>query len=89
MATEITTFGRNVLDAQSEAVPCFPGYPRTFPGEENDPITENCLTMDIYIPNDDDNTERGILFWIHGGGYSSGDSKFYSGIEQGLVILDA
>ena len=37
--------------------------------------------LDIYIPQND-KTGRGILFWIHGGGYVSGDSGYYSGIEQ-------
>ena len=41
--------------------------------------------MDIYIPNGNDaTTGRGILFWIHGGGYVYGDSKLYSGIEQAV-----
>ena len=42
--------------------------------------------MDIYIPNGDNAVEdgHGILFWIHGGGYVTGDSKTYSGVEQAV-----
>jgi len=85
MAEEISSFGRGTFDAQAEAVPCFK---IPYPGEENDIVTEDCLTMDIYIPNGETGIEgnRGILFWIHGGGYQSGDSKFYSGIEQGIRL---
>ena len=53
-------------------------------------ISEDCLTMDIYIPADL-NEEAGILFWIHGGGYITGDSRMYTGIEhatkQGNIVV--
>ena len=52
-------------------------------------ISEDCLTMDIYIPQTE--APKGILLWIHGGGYVSGDSRTYSGIEhvksQGNIVV--
>ena len=81
MGEEIDTFGAEILNAQSEAVSCFPGLPR------NDSFSENCLTLDIYIPRGDSVKEKGILFWIHGGRYTTGYSKFYTGIEQGTVVI--
>ena len=46
--------------------------------------------MDIYIPTGlTDNAQ--ILFWIHGGGYITGDSRMYTGIEhatkQGNIVV--
>ena len=49
-------------------------------GTTSDISTENCLTLDIYRPAGDDKGE--ILFWIHGGGFATGASSFYSGVEQ-------
>ena len=31
-----------------------------------------------------DTAERNVLFWIHGGGYTVGDSRTYSGIKQAV-----
>ena len=49
-------------------------------GTTSDISTENCLTLDIYRPAGDNKGE--ILFWIHGGGFATGASSFYSGVEQ-------
>ena len=81
MAEMIVAFpGRGTFDARSQGPTCF-RFP--LPGEILGEMSEDCLTLDIYIPRDG-RTDRGILFWIHGGGYISGDSSFYSGIEQAL-----
>ena len=61
-------------------------YPRK--AELNGEISEtDCLTVDIYIPRNSPRPkgEQGILFWIHGGGYQTGDSKYYSGLEQAVT----
>lgn len=49
-------------------------------GSTPDYSAESCLTLDIYRPAGDDKGE--ILFWIHGGGFATGASSFYSGVEQ-------
>lgn len=36
-------------------------------------VSEDCLTVDIYIPRNSTREQKGILYWIHGGGYQSGD----------------
>ena len=43
--------------------------------------------MDIYIPRNSPRPkgEQGILYWIHGGGYQTGDAKYYSGLEQAIT----
>ena len=49
-------------------------------GSTPDYSSESCLTLDIYRPAGADKGE--ILFWIHGGGFATGASSFYSGVEQ-------
>ena len=51
--------------------------------ERSGTVSEDCLTVDIYIPRYSEREAMGILYWIHGGSYVSGDAKFYSGIHQG------
>ena len=34
-------------------------------------VSENCLSFDLYVPRNATNV--GVLFWIHGGGFSVGD----------------
>ena len=81
MAEMIEQFpGRNTFDARDKGPTCL-RYP--LPGEELGEMSEDCLTLDIYIPQNEE-TDRGILVWIHGGGYVSGDSSYYSGIEQAV-----
>jgi len=52
--------------------------------EANGNVSEDCLTVDIYIPRNSTREEMGILYWIHGGGYQSGDVQYYSGVEQAV-----
>ena len=37
--------------------------------------SENCLVLNIWTPGIDDDVKRPVLFWIHGGGYTSGSSQ--------------
>lgn len=36
---------------------------------------ENCLVLNIWTPSLDDSKKRPVLFWIHGGGYTTGSSQ--------------
>ena len=36
---------------------------------------EDCLRINIWTPNIDDNKKRPVLFWIHGGGFTAGSSQ--------------
>lgn len=36
---------------------------------------EDCLRINIWTPSIDDNKKRPVLFWIHGGGFTSGSSQ--------------
>jgi para-nitrobenzyl esterase len=39
-----------------------------------DEVSENCLGINVWTPGYKDNTKRPVLLWIHGGGFSSGNS---------------
>ena len=50
---------------------------------------EDCLLLNIYVPesviNQIDNTKVPVMVWIHGGGYVTGDSRMYTGLEHALT----
>jgi len=39
-----------------------------------DDVSENCLGINVWTPGYKGNTKRPVLLWIHGGGFSSGNS---------------
>ncbi len=39
-----------------------------------DDVSENCLGINVWTPGYNDNTKRPVLLWIHGGGFTSGNS---------------
>ena len=43
---------------------------------------DTCLSLNIWTPSVDENAKKPVLFWLHGGGYSSGSSaehRIYEG----------
>jgi para-nitrobenzyl esterase len=39
-----------------------------------DDVSENCLGINVWTPGYNDNTLRPVILWIHGGGFTSGNS---------------
>lgn len=39
-----------------------------------DDVSENCLGINVWTPGYTENIKRPVLLWIHGGGYTSGNS---------------
>lgn len=39
-----------------------------------DDISENCLGINVWTPGYNDNLKRPVMLWIHGGGFTSGNS---------------
>jgi para-nitrobenzyl esterase len=39
-----------------------------------DDVSENCLGINVWTPGYNDNEKRPVLLWIHGGGFTSGNS---------------
>lgn len=52
---------------------------------------ENCLYLNVYVPaNKSQNSSLSVMFWIHGGGFSLGDTLGYDGsvlATEGNVII--
>ncbi len=59
---------------------------------DDEPISEDCLFLNVWTPGLRDNAKRPVIFYIHGGGYSngSGSSALYDGINlclRGDVVV--
>jgi para-nitrobenzyl esterase len=39
-----------------------------------DDVSENCLGINVWTPGYNDNNKRPVLLWLHGGGFTSGNS---------------
>ncbi len=60
-------------------------------GEEEEPISEDCLFLNVFTPALDE-ARRPVMVWIHGGGFfmGSGSSPMYEGsalVRRGDVVL--
>ena len=59
----------------------------------DDPISEDCLVMNVWTPSVKDHGKRPVMFWIHGGGFflGSGNDKYYNGANlahrQDVVVV--
>lgn len=78
-----TTFGATSLQNASPLTSML--------GEDEEPISEDCLFCNVYTPALDD-ARRPVLFWIHGGGFfmGSGSGPMYDGsnlVRRGDVVV--
>ena len=44
-----------------------------------DDVSENCLTLNVWTPSITDNKKRPVLVWLHGGGFTAGNSHEQDG----------
>ena len=81
-----------VLDATEFPDICVQDKPRERIGDTHrSQITEDCLYLNIFTPATD-GEPRPVLFWIHGGSFTSGSANNYDGsilAEQGDVVVVA
>ena len=68
-----------------------PQLPDALPLDKRRLLNEDCLQLNVYIPdNSTDNSGLAVMLWIHGGGYIIGDTLTYSGAilaTEGNVIV--
>ncbi|KAK3084930.1 hypothetical protein FSP39_021564 [Pinctada imbricata] len=68
---DASVFGPSCVQPFDKLLP----YKNLFP---NLKISEDCLVLNIYAPNDVDNQRnKTVMVWIHGGGYVIGQGMFY------------
>jgi para-nitrobenzyl esterase len=61
-------------------------------GKESEPLSEDCLFLNVWTPGLRDRAKRPVMFYIHGGAYShgSGSSPLYDGTrlcKRGDVVV--
>ncbi len=61
-------------------------------GREREPMSEDCLCLNVFTPGLDDGGARPVMVWFHGGGFSSlsGSSPLYDGTrlcQRGDVVV--
>lgn len=43
--------------------------------QPSSPVSENCLTLNVWTPGVNDNVKRPVMVWFHGGGYNAGTAN--------------
>jgi para-nitrobenzyl esterase len=73
-------FGNRAMqDENAFAIP--PALLELFRQRELEPMSENCLVLNVWTPAVNDGRKRPVMFWCHGGAFiaGSGDSPWYDG----------
>ena len=81
---QIMSSWKEPLDATQPGAHC----PQT---RHQDVSSEDCLTINVYIPSLKSEEPLPVLFWIHGGGYRTGTGAYYSSrnINNPAELVDA
>ena len=56
----------------------------------NEKSDEDCLLLDVYVPEVDRDELLPVLFWIHGGGYTGGSGSEFDPVyylAHGVVVV--
>jgi len=56
----------------------------------NGTVTEDCLFLNVYTPNDETFIPRPVMVWIHGGALVVGESNEYDAsklVERGVIVV--
>lgn len=70
---------RSMQDENAFAMP--PAMIKLFRQGDLEPMSENCLVLNVWTPTVNDGRKRPVMFWCHGGAFisGSGDSPWYDG----------
>src|ERR1700689_2085919 len=67
-------FGNRAMqDDNAFALP--PALLKLIAGRELPPMSENCLVLNVWTPAVNDGRKRPVMFWCHGGGFSTGSGS--------------
>lgn len=57
-------------------------------GDDTPPMSEDCLTLNIWTPGAD-NAKRPVMVWLHGGGFRSGSNRYQGQVfaQRGVVLV--
>ena len=67
--------------------------PSVYAGLEGEGVvgSEDCLYLDIYQPEKNSNDKLPVMFWIHGGGNTTGTKDYYNfsklSVSKGVVVV--
>jgi para-nitrobenzyl esterase len=69
-----------------------PALVKLFAARELQPMSENCLVLNVWTPAVNNGRKRPVMFWCHGGAFiaGSGDSPWYEGTnlcKKGDVVV--
>jgi para-nitrobenzyl esterase len=84
-------FGNRAMqDENAFAMP--PAMLKLFGQRDLQPMSENCLVLNVWTPALNDGRKRPVMFWCHGGAFiaGSGDSPWYDGANlarKGDVVV--
>src|SRR5215469_6023472 len=84
-------FGNRAMqDENAFAMP--PAMLKLFGQRDLQPMSENCLVLNVWTPALNDGCKRPVMFWCHGGAFiaGSGDSPWYDGANlarKGDVVV--
>lgn len=70
-----------IFDARNLSMACFQSKPEFMKevGERVPGFTEDCLTLNIYVPHDMNSRDLlPVMLWIHGGGFQQGAASEYN-----------
>lgn len=64
-------------------------------GQITDSFDEDCLTLNVWTKPQIGESKKAVMFWIHGGGYSSGSTAIpayngkYIADQEDVVVVSA
>ena len=75
---DATSFGPNAPQHHNQMPGNFPGGPPSIPDvykwywAADLPISEDCLSLNVFTPSPSDTAKRPVMVWLHGGAFANG-----------------
>lgn len=69
---DATQFGSRAMQKEG-AIALAPAIREVYADPEPQPVSENCLVLNVWTPALDDGGDRPVMVWLHGGAFISGN----------------